>query len=292
MYDYKPTVLGVDFNNLFYASFYQPEFINDKGMNVNAIKSFFFKLRNLKQNLNPDKIIISKDVKRSNTLRRKLYPNYKAQRGSTPNDLIDQIPYAIELLELLGYPVLYNEAYEGDDILGMASRYCNYNGYDFIIASSDRDFFQLVNDNTFVFSMSKKKLYDTEEVMNQYDGLTPLQLIDLKAIMGDASDNIPGVRGIGPAIGTKLIKKYNSLDGVYEHINEIKYPIKDKLIMDKKNAYLSYMLGTIITDYTLINLKMEDLDRKIPNAKEVFNLINYLGLSEYMNMMMKYDFLN
>lgn len=285
------TVLGIDFNNLFYASFYSQEHFNIHGMNVNAIKSFFFKLRNLKQNIIPDKIVIAKDVKRSNTLRRKLYSDYKGQRGNAPDDLINQIPYGIQLLEALGFPIISNEAYEGDDILGMLSRYCNYNGYDFIIASSDRDFFQLVNDHTFVYNMSSKQLYDTNAVIRRYNGLTPKQLIDLKAIMGDTSDNIPGVYGIGPVIGTNLIKRFGSLDGIYENIKYIKSPIREKLEKYRKEAYLSYVLGTIITDYNLIDLKLSDLDRKQPNAKEVYELLNYLDLNESLNMMMRYEFL-
>jgi DNA polymerase-1 len=282
--------IGIDFNNLFYSSYYQAPYINQHGMNVNAIKGFFFKLRFLKQSFEPAHIIIAKDVARGKTFRREMYPAYKAHRNPAPEEFVKQIPYALEILTNLGFPILSHPSYEGDDILGMLSRYCNQRDLFFTIASSDKDFFQLVNDKTYVFNMRERITYDIDEIYNRY-GILPHQLLDLKALIGDTSDNIPGVFGIGDVIGLSLIKEFKSLDGVYSNLKRIRVlSIREKLKLNKKNAYLSYILGKIVTDHTLLNITEESIKRQPPNMPKVYEIIHKLGLSEPLNYMMRYDF--
>lgn len=280
----RKLILGIDYNNMLYSSFYGPEVINSKQMNVNAINGFFFKLKKLKEFLNPDYIIICNDLGREKTFRRKLYPAYKSNRNATPSSIGEQIPYGLRILSSLGYPILNDDNYEADDLLGMLSRYTMDNDMSMIIASSDKDFFQLINDSVNIFNMRYQEIIDKEWIWDKYK-LIPDQLIDLKALIGDKSDNIPGAYGIGERTGLDLLHKFETLDGIYKNLETIRPVLRNRLEIDKRIVELSKTLGTILTDYKLIALDESKLLRKDPDLGELRETINYLELYQLHNIM-------
>lgn len=280
----KKLVLGVDFNNMFFASSYGEALMNSKGMNVNAIKGFFFKIKALKESLNPDYIVFANDISRERTFRRKLFKPYKAQRKSHDQQIMDQMKYASRLSALIGYPFINNEIYEADDILGMISKYTSEHDMDFVIASSDKDMYQLVSDNTFVFSPRNKEMIDPSWLYEKYH-LTPAQWIELKMLQGDRSDNIPGIDGIGEVTALKLMQQFHSIEGIYNHLGSLKPSLKETLQRGEKVLPLTRELVTIVTDYTKIGLTGEMLDPKESFVQEVFELINELEIYSLYNVM-------
>ena len=188
----QPLVLGIDFNNLMYGSYYGDKYLNSRNENVNAIRSFFTRLRDLKNALNPDHIIIANDLSRDKTFRRRIYAKYKANRKTEVDpDIQNQMSWALQILALMGYPIINNIEYEADDILGMVSKYATNNKLDMIIVSADRDLYQLINDTTYIYSIRNKELIDKDYLFNKYR-LKPEQWIEMKIIVGDNGDNIPG----------------------------------------------------------------------------------------------------
>ena len=137
----RPLILGIDFNNMVFGSYYGEKLINSKGINTNAIKGFFMKLKSLKDSLNPDYIVFANDLSRDRTFRRKLYKPYKAQRKEHDPDIMLQLKYTAQIAALIGYKFINNEMYEADDVLGMISKYTTDNNMDMILASSDKDMY-------------------------------------------------------------------------------------------------------------------------------------------------------
>lgn len=286
----KKLVVGIDFNNMIYGSYYGDKLINSKGVNVNAIQSFFFKLRNLRETLTPDYIVFCADVSRKNTFRRKLYSEYKNNRKPTDLDIINQMKYAQQMIALLGYPIFSNELYEADDLLGMISKFSTDMDMEMIIVSSDRDLYQLINDNVCIYSLRNKEIIDQNWLYQKYH-INSDQWIDLKIIIGDRSDNIPGIEGIGEAGGLKLLYEFGSLNNVYNKLGYIRPVIRDKLIAAKDSIPLIKDLVTILTDYKLINLDLTMLSRKEVYPQEIFELLHELELNSLYNVM-KYDLLS
>ena len=250
-------------------------------------------LQKLKNETEPDAVAIAFDM-RAPTFRHKEYAGYKAQRKGMPEELAQQLPNLKELLCLLGYRLVECEGFEADDILGTLAAKCTETGDSCVIATGDRDSLQLVNGQVTVRLAATKMgqpqvtLYDEAKIMEDY-GVTPPQLIDIKAIQGDSSDNIPGVAGIGPKGAGELIQKYHDLDQIYANIDtlEIKEGMRQKLIRDKENAYLSRHLGTIRTDAP-VDTELSDYiptegDReaaaRLLVKLEMFSLIEKLGLN-------------
>jgi DNA polymerase-1 len=286
----RKLILGIDYNNIMFASYYSPEKINSKLINTNAINGFFFKLKKLKEYVNPDYIVICNDLGREKTFRRKIYPGYKANRQSTPSSIGEQFAYGLQIAQALGYPIINDDNYEADDTLGMISRYAIDNNMDMIIASSDRDYFQLVTDEINIFNMKHQELIDIEWIQNKY-GLTPDQLIDLKALIGDKSDNIPGARGIGEYTGLELLQTWGSIEKIYKNLECIKPALRNRLELDKKNVDMSKFLGTIITDYSLIDINMNKIERQPQDTNQLRDVINYLELYQ-LHDIMKYTLLH
>ena len=183
------------------------------------------------------------------TFRDVLHPEYKATRAATPNDLIPQLEDIYAIIKAMGIPVIMQSGIEADDIIGTFSRQAK--GIETIIVTGDKDELQLVDEHVKVYMLQKgfsqTQIYGLEEMMETY-GLTPKEFIDLKALQGDSSDNIPGVPGVGPKTAVDLIQKYNSLDGVYENLDQLKGKLKERLEENKELAYLSYELSTIALD--------------------------------------------
>lgn len=280
----RKLVVGIDFNNVLFGSYYGQPLINSRGMNVNAIKGFFFKIKSLKDMFNPDYIIIANDISRERTFRRKLYKQYKAQRKPHDADIMIQLKYASQIASLLGYPFINNDLYEADDILGMISKYTAENDMDMIIASSDKDLYQLVSDKTFILSPKNKDLIDSAWLMDNYR-LTPEQWIELKMLQGDRSDNIPGIPGVGEVTALKLMQQFGSIENIYKHINSFKPSLKDMLINGESTLPLTRELVTIITDYTKIEFTGDMLERKEVYPDELFQVLGQLELNSLYNVM-------
>ncbi len=251
-------LLVIDGNSIANRAFYGIKLLTTKdGRYTNAIFGFLNILLSLLKESEPDEVAVAFDLK-APTFRHKMYDGYKATRHKMPDELAAQIPVIRQLLALLGYREVTAEGWEADDILGTLAAACAARSDDCFLATGDRDSLQLVSDTTTVLlattalGRSKTVTMDVDAVKEKY-GVTPRQLIDVKSLMGDTSDNIPGVKGIGEKSAFALIQKYGSLEGVYAHLDDttdktIKPKQREHLAEDRAMAELSYTLGTIRTD--------------------------------------------
>ncbi len=248
-------LLILDGNSILNRAFYGIRILTTKdGLYTNGIYGFLTMLQRLRAETEPDAVAIAFDRK-APTFRHKAYAGYKATRKGMPEELAQQLPNLKELLRLLGYRLVECDGFEADDILGTFARVCREEGAQCVIATGDRDSLQLVGGGVTVRLATTKMgqpqvtVYDEEKIREDY-GVEPAQLIDIKAIQGDTSDNIPGVAGIGPKGAGELIQRFHDLDNIYDHLDEldIKAGQKKKLADSRDNAYLSRWLGTIRTD--------------------------------------------
>ena len=248
-------LLVIDGNSIVNRAFYGIRLLTTKqGEYTNAIYGFLTILLKLQDMSNPDAVAVAFDV-HAPTFRHKMYEQYKAGRHAMPDELRSQIPELKKLLSLLGYKTVECEGWEADDILGTLADECRKNGDECYIATGDRDSLQLAHGGVKVLLARTKMgqavtdVYDEKEIFDEY-GVTPVQLIQVKALQGDSSDNIPGVQGVGPKTALDLIARFGSVDNIYENLADldIKQGVKDKLLRDKENAYLSLELGEIKTD--------------------------------------------
>ena len=242
-------LLVVDGNSILNRAFYGIKPLTTKdGQFTNAIYGFLTMFEKMKADTQPDAVAIAFDLK-TKTFRHQAYDLYKANRKGMPEELHQQMAPLKELLTDLGYKLVTCEGYEADDILGTLSKACADAGNTCVIATGDRDSLQLVNDSVSVRlakNLNGTMLYTPDTVKEEY-GVEPKKLIEIKAIQGDSSDNIPGVTGIGPKGATELIQKYGDIDYIYDHLDEldIKPGMKAKLERDKDNCFMSRMLGEI-----------------------------------------------
>ena len=285
-------LLVVDGNSILNRAFYGIRPLTTKdGMFTNAIYGFLTMLEKIKADTNPQAIAIAFDLK-AKTFRHKAYALYKANRKGMPEELHMQLAPLKELLCALGYKLVTCEGYEADDILGTLAKSCEQSGNECVIATGDRDSLQLVSDKVSVRlakNLNGTMIYTPQTVLDEY-GVTPKELIEIKAIQGDTSDNIPGVAGIGPKGATALIQQYKTVDYIYEHIDEldIKENLRKKLIDSKDNALISRMLGEICTtapvSTDLDEYIVTDGDKAMAKAMmgklELFSLIPKLGLDD------------
>ncbi len=286
-------LLVLDGNSIFNRAFYGIKLLTTKkGFYTNAIYGFLTMLNKLKEETNPGAIAIAFDMK-APTFRHNSYKEYKANRKGMPPELAVQFPVLKELLADMGYKLVEKEGYEADDILGTLASTCEKAGQECVIATGDRDSLQLVGPHVTVriaatkFGRPEVTLYDEPKIKEVY-GVSPAQLIDIKAIQGDASDNIPGVLGIGEKGAGELVRKFGSLENLYANIDssEIKESTRKKLIESKESAFLSKFLGTIVKDVP-IDLALESyVPQKMDKYKvakmltdlEMFSLIKKMGL--------------
>jgi len=270
----------VDGNNLLFRSYYATAYSgnlmkNSKGFPTNAIYGLASMINKILTEEKVEYILVAFD--KGKTFRHDKYTDYKAGRISTPDDLKMQMPLSRKLLDAMGVKHFEIDNYEADDIIGTLSKIVtNEEELTGVIISSDKDLLQLINNKVVVKSLKTKDyiLYDEKEFMNSY-GIEPIKIIDLKALMGDSSDNIPGVKGIGEKTAIKLLQDYGSLDGVYENIDKLTPKLREKLINDKENAYMSKDLATIYKDVPL-DLTIEDLKYSGPNSNELKELYEEL----------------
>lgn len=285
-------LLVLDGNSILNRAFYGVKGLSTKeGFFTNAIYGFLTTFQKVKEETIPDAIAIAFDVRKP-TFRHKAFDGYKAKRKGMPEDLAKQLPVLKELLGYLGLAVVECEGFEADDILGTFAKKCEETGDECVIATGDRDSLQLVSDNVTVrlaatkFGKPEVTLYDISKVFEKY-GVEPKQLIDIKAIQGDSSDNIPGVAGIGEKGAGELIRKFKNIDYIYDNIDriDIKEGIRKKLKDGKESAYMSRMLGTIRTDVPIDT----DILKFIPKECNIEETIKLMEKLEFFSLIDKMD---
>ncbi len=249
-------VVLVDGNNLMFRSYYATAYTgtimrNSKGFPTNGLYGFVGMLNKIINEENPEYMMVAFDIGKN--FRKEKYDFYKEGRSETPDDLKLQMPMARKILDAMGIKYLEMCPYEADDIIGTVVNIAEKNPeYYSLIVSSDKDLLQLISFETEMKLLKQTGFirFNNESFKQEY-GIEPIKIIDLKALMGDSSDNIPGVKGIGEKTALKLLQEYGSLDGIYDHINEIKGKTQEKLLNDKENAYMSYELATIYREVPL-----------------------------------------
>lgn len=248
------TLVVIDGKSVFYRGFYaMPGLALPDGTPTGGVYGFAMMAFEVLKKFDPDYIVVAWDKSKTNIRsRRKLYPEYKANRKPMPDEMRMQIPLLRDLMDAFNWPLYECDDYEADDILGtLAIKAKDHDNIDTILVTSDLDALQLVNGHTHVAALKRGltnlEYFDEKHFTEKYE-MTPQQFIDYKALRGDSSDNIPGVKGVGEKTATQLIKDYGSLEEVYEHIDEIKGATRKKLEADKDMAYLSRNLVTILLD--------------------------------------------
>ena len=284
-------IILVDGNNLLFRSFFATAYQgvimkNSKGFPTNALYGFINMMNKIIKEENPSYILVAFD--KGKTFRHDKYKDYKAGRAAMPDELKLQFPKAKEVLNTMGIKYYETDNYEADDIIGTLSKKVEEEE-DFIgtIISSDKDLLQLISDEVVVKLLKQNDhiMMTKEEFRNTYQ-TDPIHMIDLKALMGDPSDNIPGVKGIGEKTAVSLLSKYGSLDGVYENINDISGKTKEKLETDKDNAYMSYDLATIYREVPL-DFDLEDCKYQGIKPNELKKELEEL---EFYSLLKKMDF--
>jgi DNA polymerase-1 len=249
----KPLLVLVDGSAVFHRGYHAiPHLSNKLGEPTNAVLGFTNIMLKVINGLKPEYVIVAWDKSDETTFRKAMYPEYKATRKKQPDDLYAQIPATRELVEALNLPWIELGGYEADDIIGTLARQAEERGdLEIVIATGDKDQLQLIDKATVVDMFNPRGLeptrYDLAKMKERY-GLTPAQFIDYKALVGDTSDNIPGVKGIGDKGAMKLLADYGTLDGIYEHVDEITGSTGEKLRAGKDMAYLSRKLSVIVCD--------------------------------------------
>ncbi len=240
--------LVIDGNSILNRAFYGIRVLtNSRGVATNAVTGFMNTLLMLEKDVQPDMIAVAFDLK-APTFRHKMYDGYKANRKGMPEDLAQQLPYMKKIIKAMGIAIIEKEGYEADDIIGTISAACADKKIPCTVSTGDRDSFQLVNDYVTVrLAKTKGDIYYTPGVIEEEYGVTPKQMIEVKALMGDTSDNIPGVPGIGEKTALSLIKEFTSVDGVYKNIGStlITNGVRNKLINGKNSCYMSRKLAEI-----------------------------------------------
>lgn len=280
-------LLAVDGNSILNRAFYGIRPLTTKdGIHTNAIFGFLNILLKLEREIEPDAVAIAFDVSRK-TFRNDQYELYKANRKGMPDDLREQLPLIKEILTLMGYNILGCEGYEGDDILGTLAKASKENNNYCIIATGDRDCLQLVNDNVEVLLVKTKEnvLYNAKKVVEDFS-IEPYQVIELKALMGDSSDNIPGVKGIGEKTATTLISKYKDIENMYKDIEGIEATprVKKLLAEGKDDAFMSRTLATICCDAP-IDIEINSYIKTEPKIDELSALMTKLEMFSFFERM-------
>ena len=281
-------------NRAFYGIMGSKMLMTKEGTYTNAIYGFLAILFKILEDINPEYLVVAFDLK-APTQRHKLYEGYKATRKGMPNELAEQMPIIKEILRAMNIDIIEKEGYEADDILGTLSRYGEKNDLEVTILSGDRDTFQLATDKVTIriprtkAGKTETEEYNREKIIETY-GIEPKQLIEVKGLQGDTSDNIPGVPGIGEKTALSLIKEYNSIENLYEKLEKgesnIKGKQKEKLEQNKELAFLSKTLGTINLEVpiedTLENFKVEEWDKQ--KVFDIFEKLRFQRFIERFNL--------
>ncbi|MFZ3576327.1 DNA polymerase I [Virgibacillus sp. DJP39] len=279
----------IDGNSIIYRAFFAlPLLNNDKGVYTNAVYGFTTMLLRILEEEKPTHMLVAFDAGKT-TFRHKTYKEYKGGRQKTPSELSEQFPLLKELLDAFDIQHYQLDQYEADDIIGTLSKNGNDDNWDVTVISGDKDLLQLVSDNVKV-NLTKKGISDVEaytpEFLKEKMEINPEQVIELKALMGDTSDNIPGVPGVGQKTATKLLKQYSTLDGVYENLDEVSgKKLKENLTNHKDDAYMSRQLVTINTD-SPIEISLKDVSYNGYQSNKVSAIFKDLG---FLSLLGKLD---
>ena len=261
-----------------------------EGLYTHAIYGFLNILERMEKEEQPDAVCVSFDL-HGPTFRHLRYDGYKANRHGMPEELAMQMPVMKEVLTAMNIPIYACQGWEADDVIGTVGKICGANEWECVVVTGDRDSLQLIDEHVHVKLVISKAgqttatLYDEAKFREEY-GFAPKKLIDLKALMGDSSDNIPGVAGVGPKTATELLQKFGSLDGVYANLDDpsIKPKLREKLENGKENAYLSYELATIVSEAP-IDFEPKDAIIQPYNRAELYRLFQKL---EFVRLIDKY----
>ncbi|HEM5052628.1 TPA: DNA polymerase I [Streptococcus suis] len=285
----KNKLLLIDGSSVAFRAFFAlynqiDRFKNANGLHTNAIYGFNLMLDHMMKRIEPTHILVAFDAGKT-TFRTEMYADYKAGRAKTPDEFREQFPFIRQMLDVMGVKHYELDQYEADDIIGTLDKMAERTEipFDVTIVSGDKDLIQLTDENT-VVEISKKGVAEFEEFTPAYlmekMGITPTQFIDLKALMGDKSDNIPGVTKIGEKTGLKLLIEHGSLDGIYENIDSMKASkMKENLIADKEQAFLSRTLATIDTNAP-IEIGLDDIVYQGPKVDELGQFYDDMGFKQ------------
>ena len=261
-----------------------------EGLYTNAIFGFLNILDKMEKEEQPEAVCVAFDL-HGPTFRHLKYDGYKATRHGMPEELAQQMPIMKDVLRAMNIPIYECQGWEADDVIGTVGRICSNNGWECVVVTGDRDSLQLIDNNIHIKLVISRPgqttatLYTEEKFREEY-GFEPKKMVDLKALMGDSSDNIPGVAGVGPKTATELLLKFGSLDGVYENIADasIRPKLREKLEAGKESAYLSYDLATIRPEAP-IDFEPKDAIVRPYNRLELYKLFQKL---EFIRLIDKY----
>ncbi|MEE3343641.1 MAG: DNA polymerase I [Bacilli bacterium] len=279
-------IVLVDGNNLLFRSYYATAYTgnimrNSKGFPTNGLYGFVNMINKIINDEKPNYMMVAFDI--GKTFRHEKYDEYKGGRNETPDDLKCQFPVAKDILKAMNITYLEKEGYEADDIIGTFAKMIDDNDdYEGLIVSSDKDLLQLISDKVTVKLLKSKDyiMMDHDMFVNTY-GIEPIRMIDLKGLMGDSSDNIPGVKGIGEKTAIKLLKEYDTIGNLYEHIDEIKGAVHKKLVDDKKKAFDSLDLATIYKEVPL-DVCLDDVKYNDNYSEELVNIYKELEFNSFI----------
>lgn len=278
-------------NRAFYGIMSSKMLTTSDGTYTNAVYGFLAILFKIEEDLKPDYIAVAFDLK-GPTQRHKMYEGYKANRHGMPDELAVQMPIIKDVLKSMNIKIIEKEGYEGDDILGTLSKRAEEAGMDVTILSGDRDTFQLASDKVTIripktkMGKTENEDYNRERVLEEY-GVEPRELIEVKGLMGDSSDNIPGIPGVGEKTALNLIRHYKTIDNLYKEVEtnealiDVKGKLKEKILDNKELAYLSRKLGEI-NRQAPVEEDIKDLKLKEWNKPEVYNLFKYLKFNRFI----------
>ena len=273
------TLYVLDLSGFVFRAYHAlPPLSNSKGEPTHATLGVANMLNRLVKDQKPVYLAVAMDSKSENSVRRAIYPEYKATRPPAPPDLAQQMARCRELVEAYAIPVLHHEGYEADDLLAACVREAKAHGLRTVLCSADKDLMQLVGDGVVMWDAMRNKVFGPDEVKEKW-GVGPERVVDLLALMGDTSDNVPGVSGVGEKTAAKLITEYGSVDGVYANIEKIKGKLRENLVRDEANARLSYKLVNL--DYDLpAELPLEHLKYGGWDAQKLKTLLMQLEFNK------------
>ena len=251
-------VVIVDTHNFYYRTYFgMPQMNNTAGFPTNVLKGLMTYLKSF-LNGSPDYILFASEDKEGvkNGVRFKIYDQYKANREKTEEDLVVQIQKAEELLKKMGFPIVSKSGFEADDIVGSYAKYFSELGAEVVIHTTDKDMYQLISDKVKIYNPMKNIIIGEAECIEKF-GVRPDKVVYSLALAGDSSDNVPGVKGIGPKKSAALISQYGSLEGIYSHIEDISGAVKKNLIENKENAFISYELVKIF-DFLATDVELKN----------------------------------
>lgn len=280
-----PKLVLIDGHALAYRAYFALQttgLSTSRGEPTHAVYGFCLMLMTVLEDEQPEYLAVTFDV--GETFRHQQYPEYKATREKAPEDMHHQVERIKQVISAFGLPVLTAEGFEADDVLGTVARQAEAQQVETLIVTGDRDTFQLVSPLTKVLisgrRFSDREIYDQARVAERYGGLTPAQLIDMKGLMGDTSDNIPGVKGVGEKTAIKLLNQYGTLEEIYEHLDEVSGRFRSKLAAERETAFLSRELGRISKDapveLDLEACRLADYDREA--VKAIFRELEFRSL--------------